>query len=116
MSRADPSLVELGRRIREAREAKGLSYQELADLVDLSHHQLRRIEKGESNPHVLAFARIGKELLASLDGLLGDVETVREKTRRLWESHEVALQVAGSRPPDWKAKMAILKAMGLWEE
>ncbi|MBL0318590.1 MAG: helix-turn-helix transcriptional regulator [Alphaproteobacteria bacterium] len=54
---------EIGRRIQELRMAKGLSRQQLADKVGVTHQQLQKYEKGSN--------RIAASRLAAISSSLG---------------------------------------------
>ncbi len=54
---------EIGRRIQELRMAKGLSRQQLADKVGVTHQQLQKYEKGSN--------RIAASRLAAISSALG---------------------------------------------
>jgi transcriptional regulator with XRE-family HTH domain len=69
--------MDFSRRLREAREARGLSQEELAQLVLLSTDALARFERG-SEPKAGALADLARVLGVSADALLGvspDVST-----------------------------------------
>jgi len=106
----------LGAKIKSAREKKGLSLQQLADLVGLSDQQIRRIERGDSDVNAITLARIAKVIQEDVGRLLSDVLTVQEQAEYLWELHKLGKKLPGSKDADFKAKQAILKSMDLWEE
>lgn len=64
------SQKELGHRIAELRQLKGLSQEELARQVELSRSSLTQIELGNRKLHVLEFQRIAHVLKFSLDWFL----------------------------------------------
>ncbi len=54
MSKPKPTesqLQLLGRAIRHAREAAGLTQEELAEIIDCSPRWVQKLERGKSNPH-----------------------------------------------------------------
>lgn len=53
---------EVGRRIREARERRGLSLKALAERCGLSLNAISRIERGESSPTVASLHRLASAL------------------------------------------------------
>ena len=57
------------KRIKLARVEKGLSQQELADLVDATRQTIGLIEKGKYNPTINLCIRIAKALDKSLNEL-----------------------------------------------
>lgn len=63
----------VGRRIKAAREAKGLTQEKLAELVDLSPTHVSVIERGVKVPNLDSFVAIANALEVSADALLIDV-------------------------------------------
>lgn len=51
-------LQDLGLRIKELREVKGLSQQELADQAEVAKSTIQRLEKGNFNPSILLLKKI----------------------------------------------------------
>lgn len=76
MVREQPLLDELGRRLREAREAAGLSVSDLARRSGLSRRYVTEAEAGRANLSVLKLARLAAELRVPMGSLcdlpLGD--------------------------------------------
>jgi transcriptional regulator with XRE-family HTH domain len=70
MKEKDSTLVQFGNRIRELREAKGLSQEELADLGGIHRTYLGGIERGERNPTLLSLLKLAKALDTSPAKLL----------------------------------------------
>ncbi len=69
--------AELGRRLRAAREARGLSLRALADAAGVSHSHVGGIERGETTPTIETAARIGQVLgLPPTFWFAGPVQTV----------------------------------------
>ena len=116
MSRRKGAIRTLGEKIRAAREAEGLSTQDLADAVGLSSQQVRRIEAGQSEATAIVLGRVGRCLGQPPNELLDHVLTIEEIAERLWEQHSLASKLEGSEAADFLAKKAILESMGLWEE
>ncbi len=58
-----------GHRVRELREAKGLSQEELAFIAGVHRTYLGGIERGERNPSLKNIAAIAKALKVSLSEL-----------------------------------------------
>lgn len=63
----------VGQRIKAAREAKGLTQEGLAALVDLSPTHVSVIERGLKTPNLDSFVAIANALGVSADSLLIDV-------------------------------------------
>ena len=55
-------LEELGRRLREARQGRGLSVAEVAERADISRRYLTDAEAGRANPSLLVLARLAAAL------------------------------------------------------
>ena len=68
------------RKLREARERKGLSQAQLAKRVGVSQGLIWQIERGLKTPGVGVLTRIAKELNLSLDELLRVVD-IRDDVR-----------------------------------
>ena len=66
-------LRDVGLRIKKTREAKGLTQEELAALVDLSPTHISVIERGQKIPKLDTFVAITNALDISADSLLRDV-------------------------------------------
>ena len=84
--------------------------------MGLSHQQIRRIERGESDVSAVVLARIAQATSKKLQFFLGDIRTIEEQANYLWKRHKLNEKLPGSRDAEFKAKKAILKSMGLWEE
>lgn len=63
----------IGERIRELRESKGISQQNLAAICNFEKANLSRIEAGRTNPTVATLHKISKALETSIADLV-DVE------------------------------------------
>lgn len=68
-------LKTVGQRIKEAREAKGLTQEDLAAIVDLSPTHVSVIERGLKVAKLDTFVAIANALDVSADSLLIDVVT-----------------------------------------
>ena len=66
-------LKDVGLRIKKTREAKGLTQEELAALVDLSPTHISVIERGQKIPKLDTLVAIANALDVSADSLLRDV-------------------------------------------
>ena len=65
--------TELGKRIREARTAKGFSQIALADISGINEKYLGRVERGESNITVIKLNKITDAIGVSLSDILKDI-------------------------------------------
>lgn len=63
----------IGRRIKAAREAKKLTQEQLAELVDLSPMHMSVLERGHKPPKLETLVIIANALDVSADNLLQDV-------------------------------------------
>jgi DNA-binding XRE family transcriptional regulator len=69
-----PDLVKFGERVRQLRQAEGVSQEKLAELAELHRTYIGGIERGERNVALLNILRIAKALNASPCDLLKDFE------------------------------------------
>ena len=65
-----PTLGVLGRRIRERRQVKGWSQEELADRAKLDRSYIGGIERGERNITVLKLCQVAAALKLDLGSLM----------------------------------------------
>jgi XRE family transcriptional regulator, aerobic/anaerobic benzoate catabolism transcriptional regulator len=70
----DGFLSLLGRRVRAAREERGLSRKQLAESADVSERYLAQLELGDGNASVTLLRRVSRALGVRLTELLGDEE------------------------------------------
>lgn len=66
----DPALLALGEAIRKARQAKGLSQEQLALLAGVDRSHLGRIERAENEVALLLLKRIANALDLTAAGLM----------------------------------------------
>lgn len=62
--------MNLGKNLKEARKAAGVTQKELAKRLEVYQKDISRWENNELTPNVMTFARICKELNASADQIL----------------------------------------------
>ncbi|HOQ98649.1 MAG TPA: helix-turn-helix domain-containing protein [Anaerolineae bacterium] len=74
---AEEAPPEVGRRIRELRERKGLSLRTLAEQSGLSVNAVSLIERGQSSPTVSTLHRLAAALGVRIVDLFGPEETAR---------------------------------------
>lgn len=74
----DMDFVLVGQRIRDARKARGLTAELLAERVELATESLRHIEIGASKPSLQALFRIASVLEVSLDYLTGRTPSITD--------------------------------------
>ena len=63
-------LKKIGQRIKEMREAKGLSQQELAAKLDYEKSNMSRLESGRVNPRITTLQNVADALKITLPELL----------------------------------------------
>ena len=68
---SDPLLTRVGRRLRAAREAKGLTQEGLADAAGMDRSYVSGFERGEFNVSILALRELAKAAGVKLSDLLG---------------------------------------------
>ena len=75
--------MELGKQIKECRQAAGLSQEELAERVYVSRQTISNWENDKSYPDVHSLVLLGEIFQISLDKLIkGDIERMREEIRK----------------------------------
>lgn len=75
-------LKALGIRIKAARESRGLSIRDLAELAGINKSQIVRIESGQSDPHYTTLLRIARALEVSVGDFTDGVASARRQTVR----------------------------------
>ena len=96
----------IGRRIKAARERKGLTQEELAEEVNLSPMHVSVIERGVKLPKLETLINIANVLDVSADVLLQDV--VKNQTKLCAsEASELILQL---RREDQRRALAVLRS------
>jgi transcriptional regulator with XRE-family HTH domain len=68
----DPVLLSLGRAIRTARKARGISQEELAHLSSIDRSYMSSIERGGQNPGIVSIARVAFALEMTLTELFAE--------------------------------------------
>ena len=96
----------IGRRIKAARERKGLTQEELAEEVDLSPMHVSVIERGVKLPKLETLINIANVLDVSADVLLQDVVNNQPKLFAS-EASELILQL---RREDQRRALALLRS------
>jgi transcriptional regulator with XRE-family HTH domain len=69
MREKNPTLIKIGKRIRELRKAKGFSQESFANEVGLDRTYMGSVERGERNIAVLNLIKIAKALKVELGEL-----------------------------------------------
>lgn len=60
--RSAPLLKRIGRRVAEAREARGLTQEKCAELLKVTPRYLQRVEAGEENLTIDSLVKLGAKL------------------------------------------------------
>ncbi|MCE2973790.1 MAG: helix-turn-helix domain-containing protein [Sediminibacterium sp.] len=79
-----------GKKLRECRDDKGMSQQELAALTKVHYTNISRYERGEANPSTDILSRIAKALEASPDFLMNG--TMQDKSAEALKDEELLIQ------------------------
>lgn len=66
----DPEVEEVGRRVRLARQGRGMTLEQLAEAAETSVQFLSQVEKGEQCMTMIKFGKLAKALGVSSDYLL----------------------------------------------
>lgn len=77
------AIREFGLRVRQRREAAGMTQAELAAKADLDRLYLGRLERGRQNPSLLVVARLTVELDVGLDEIFAGIEVAAEEVRAI---------------------------------
>jgi len=64
---------QIGKRIRQLREQKNISQQELAVLCDFEKSSMSRIEAGRTNPTIYTLYKISQALAVSVKDIIQDL-------------------------------------------
>ncbi|MHC5595211.1 MAG: helix-turn-helix domain-containing protein [Nostoc sp.] len=81
MRKKHPWLVEIGKNIRAIRESKGLSQEELAELVEIDRTYIGGIERGERNVASLNLIRIAIALNTEVGNLFPRLDMLQVSSR-----------------------------------
>lgn len=90
----DPEVAAVGQRVRQARLARRLTLEKLAEAADTSIQFLSQVEKGEQSMTMVKFGRLARALGVSSDYLLYGSE------RRLGAAQMAAEYLAELNPVD----------------
>ena len=70
------TIASFGKRLRECREAKSLSQQQLAKLMDTSYTVIGKYERDEMKPSIEVAMKLAKQIETTVGYLLGETEEV----------------------------------------
>lgn len=71
--------MELGEKIQISRKKKGMSQEDLANVLNVSRQAVQKWESGVSNPELNKVIELGRVLDVSLDWLLGEKDETKEE-------------------------------------
>ena len=71
--------MELGEKIQISRKKKGMSQEDLANVLNVSRQAVQKWESGVSNPELNKVIELGRVLDVSLDWLLGEKDEAKEE-------------------------------------
>jgi transcriptional regulator with XRE-family HTH domain len=88
---------QLGRKIRELRKEKGLTMQQLAEMVGVNYTTIHRVETGRVSPSVVLLSEIAHWLGHSIVSLLADqkaqITIIRKEDQAEVESEKMRLRL-----------------------
>ena len=95
----------IGARIREARQRKKMTQEQLAEAVDIGFYYIGEIERGEKLPSLSVFVKIAEVLGVSSDSLLKDELTATPEF-----NNEISAKLEKLTPKQRAGAVAILDA------
>jgi transcriptional regulator with XRE-family HTH domain len=90
-------LDQVGRRLRQAREARGFSLREMARRIGVSPSFVSQVETGKASPSVGTLYSLVNELGLSLDEVMGDTAAIAETAADTDTAAALGTQVIGAR-------------------
>ena len=76
----DPEMMEVGRRVRLARQGRQMTLEQLAEAAETSVQFLSQVEKGEQSMTMIKFGKLARALRVSSDYLLFGREGLEDLT------------------------------------
>lgn len=105
-------MVELAKRLRETRSARGLTQARLAELLEMSPRVYNRWERGAAIPRLDTLVKIAEILEVSLDELVGrkepDLDSVRIRNPEL---HSLYKEIDRLTDEDQQALVVLLDSL-----
>ena len=99
----------IGLRIKELRNAQGLTQEQLAEKAEISYKYLGEIERGKINPGIINLFKVACGLSLPLKELVDlDMESRSEESAL---RKEILGLLAGKIPDDLKKALRVLKAV-----
>jgi transcriptional regulator with XRE-family HTH domain len=88
---------ELGRKIRELRKEKGLTMQQLAEMVGVNYTTIHRVETGRVSPSVVLLSeiahRLGRSAASLLEDQMAQITLIRKEDQPEVESDKMKLRL-----------------------
>ena len=84
----------LGEKIYSLRLAKGLSRQQLAEMIDITHQQLQKYEKGVNRISIGRLILIAKALDTEVEHFFQDIDDVHNVTPPLTQHQRMCIEVS----------------------
>ena len=112
------ALETLGKKVAEARIARGWTQRDLSERVGANEVSIRRLEQGETNISVVLFGRVAGALKESPAELLNDLKSEEELLDDAYEENRLEIEertaAMGLRQLDHRSKKALLQLLGYW--
>lgn len=77
MEKRHPNLIKIGKKIRDARKAKGFSQEDFAAAAELGRTYMGRIERGEQNISIQNLVKIALALRVELAELIPSLRELK---------------------------------------
>lgn len=88
---------QLGRKIRELRKEKGLTMQQLAEMVGVNYTTIHRVETGRVSPSVVLLSeiahRLGRSIVSLLDDKKAQITLIRKQDQPEVDSDKLRLRL-----------------------
>jgi transcriptional regulator with XRE-family HTH domain len=110
-SMPSPDIASLPERLKELREARGLTQTRMAGLLGVSLRVYHRWENGHAMPHFDTVVKIADLLQVSLDELAGRKESTSEARIRNHELHQLYQQADQLSDEEQRALMVLMDSL-----
>lgn len=80
--------MNIGRRFKLFRKRKNLTQQEAANLIGVKSYQLANYESNRSEPSIKVLIAMSKAYDASIDNLLGNINTFNDQENETFEKEK----------------------------
>ena len=96
-----------GARLRQAREASGLSVTRLAHLSDVPERSIRQYESGRTDPSATNLARLARTLGARMEWIVAGDGPMQSDARASWRGASIVVVARGESGADRAAAQAL---------